>query len=225
MITVRNDFEKRVSEIESYFSLVEALIEKDGIIFFDNKRTHKYKTVDSELKKVMKANVFLLLYNLMESTVRQMLVEVYDKISSDNLKFIDVTDNIQRIWIKRKYKNFKDKGAGFIHGIINSINDDIIIIEFDIKDISGNIDSRKIKDFSDEIGFSSRVHYTLNNGDKLHQVKTNRNKLAHGEISFSECGRLYTVPDMKTIKKQVIKYLRKIIDNTEIFLNNQDYKG
>ena len=38
--------------------------------------------------------------------------------------------------------------------------------------------------------------YTAGNGDRLHQVKIRRNNLAHGNTSFSECGREFTYEDL-----------------------------
>ena len=66
----------------------------------------------------------------------------------------------------------------------------------------------KITEFATKIGFSMRVHYSAGNGEKLHQVKTRRNNLAHGNISFSECGRDFTLEELVniTINKHVTNF-------------------
>ena len=73
MISVLSDFEKRVEEINVYFLLIENIEEKDAVLYFPNKRTHKYQPHNAELIKILKANLFLLLYNLSESSIKQSL--------------------------------------------------------------------------------------------------------------------------------------------------------
>jgi len=202
--TVIIDFEKRALEIKLYFKLLERVVEEGACLYLPEKKTHKYIRFDSELQKVMKANMFLLLYNLAESSIKQSLSEVYDTISSENVKYKNVKEEIQKIWIDAKYKNFNQMGTDHIYEVLNNILEDVIEIEFDAtKKISGNIDGQKIREFAEQIGFSTRAHHSLNNGVKLHQVKTQRNKLAHGDLSFAECGRSYTI-DLLLFKRMKI---------------------
>ncbi|MBC6995203.1 MAE_28990/MAE_18760 family HEPN-like nuclease [Neolewinella lacunae] len=224
MTTVLSDFDKRAQEIKLYFKLLEKVIEQNASLFLPNNQTRKYLRFDDELQKVMKANVFLLLYNLAESSIKQALIEIYDVITSENVKYKNVKDEIKRIWINTNYRNFSQMGTGNIFLVLNQIADDIIDIEFEAsKNISGNIDGRKIREFAENIGFSSRAHYSLENGAKLHLVKTQRNKLAHGDLSFAECGRNYTISDLRQIYNQVTKYLKRILLNIEKYLIDRKY--
>ena len=86
------------------------------------------------------------------------------------------------------------------------------------KVISGNIDGRKISEFSNIYGFSKKTHHLAQNGVKLHEVKIQRNNLAHGSLSFSECGRQYTYEDLTKIKRQVVIYLRGILNNIQKYI-------
>lgn len=224
MILVLSDFEKRVKEINLYFLLLENMEEKNAVLFFPHKKTHKYQPHNVELIKILKANLFLLLYNLSESSVKQSLSEIYEQISNEGLKYENVIDEVKKIWIDEKHNNFKNKGTDNIFLTINNLAEEIIDIRFDSeKVISGNIDGRKIRDFSLKHGFSSAVHKNAKNGVKLHQVKTQRNNLAHGNSSFAECGRNYTISDLREIKHEVIIYLRRILKNIEKYLNNKKY--
>jgi hypothetical protein len=224
MISVLSDFEKRVKEINVYFLLLENIIEKDAVLFFPHKRTHKYQPHNAELIKILKANLFLLLYNLSESSIKQSLAEIYEQISDEQLKYEEVIDEIKKIWIDEKHNNFKNKGTENIFRAISNLAEEIIEIRFDSeKVIPGNIDGRKIKEFSVKHGFSSSVHKNAKDGVKLHQVKTQRNHLAHGHISFAECGRNYTIGELREIKHQVIIYLRRILKNIEKYLDDKNY--
>lgn len=149
---------------------------------------------------------------------------MYDKISSDNLCYSEVIDEIKKIWISQKHDNFRNKGTENIFLVLGQLADDVIDIEFDSsKIISGNIDGRKIREFSTKYGFSDRTHRNANNGNKLHQVKTQRNNLAHGNISFAECGRNYSVEQLSKTKKEVIMYLRNILRNIQKYLDERKY--
>lgn len=224
MISVKQEFEKRVQEIEHYFMLLDSFFDKGALLYFPNKKTHRTKKVNPELEKVLKANCFLLLYNLIESSIKMSLTEIYDNISSKGVDYKDVIDEIKRIWIKERYSNFKNLGEDNIFNLITCIDNDTIQLEFNSdKVISGNIDREKITEFATKIGFAIRVHYSAGTGEKLHQVKTRRNNLAHGNISFSECGREFTLEDLVNIKIQVIRYLRQILKNIEQFLTTEEY--
>lgn len=224
MTTVLADFEKRVTEIELFFKHLENLELDGAMLYFPNRTKHKLKPHNNELVKVFKANIFLLLYNLAESSIKQSLTEVYDTISAENLTYREVIDEIKKIWITQKHDNFRNKGTDNIFIAINQLASDVIDIKFDpTKLISGNIDGRKIKEFSIKHGFSDRTHKNANNGNKLHQVKTQRNNLAHGTISFAECGRNYGIGQLRDTKKEVILYLRNILKNIKKYLDEKKY--
>lgn len=224
MNTVISDFEKRVTEIEIYFSYVENLEEKKAVLYFPDKATHKYINPNAELIKVLKANIFLMLYNLAEASVKQSISEIYDQITAEGLKYSEVIDEVKRIWIDEKHRNFKNIGTEKIFEIISTIAEEVVNIKFDSeKVISGNIDGRKVREFSEKHGFSSKVHVRANEGRNLHLVKTQRNNLAHGVVSFAECGRNYSTADLKKIKQEVIIYLRGILKNIDGFLQRKEY--
>lgn len=224
MLNVINEFNTRVQEIDGYFKLLDSIINQDAQLFYPSKKSQKFKKFDEELVKVMKANSFLLLYNLIEASIKLSITEIYDSITLKTNKYDDVTDQIRKIWISENYKNFKDKGTDFIFKAINNIADDTIELKFKSeKVISGNIDGLKIREFSNLIGFSNTTHHLAKKGIKLHQVKKQRNDLAHGAISFSQCGRQYTYDDLFEIKQQVIIYLRGILNNIKSFLDNDHF--
>ena len=73
MVTVLTDFEKRVTEIDLFFKHLENLEEDGALLYFPNRTKRKIQAHNNELVKVFKANVFLLLYNLAESSIKQSL--------------------------------------------------------------------------------------------------------------------------------------------------------
>ncbi|RZK04551.1 MAG: hypothetical protein EOO46_16450 [Flavobacterium sp.] len=227
MTTVLSDFEARVLEIERYFELLNLLISKEAELHFRNNRQPQTFTVDAELSKILRANCFLILYNLAESSIRQSILEIHDQISSKQLKFQEVKDEIKKVWLNNKYKNFKTTSNEDILIAITNIANDMIDIRFDESgtNLGGNVDAQKIREFARKLGFSDKTHHKLNNGSKLHIVKNRRNHLAHGNISFANCGREYSIEDLEKIKNQVVKYLRNVLKNIKKFIDEEQFKN
>lgn len=82
MVSVKNDFDKKVEEIEAFFKLLDLISERNAKLTApDSAGRQRLIPVDEDLVRVLKANSFLLLYNLMESTVRLTLTYLYDEVS------------------------------------------------------------------------------------------------------------------------------------------------
>ncbi|GGH67333.1 MAE_28990/MAE_18760 family HEPN-like nuclease [Phaeocystidibacter marisrubri] len=224
MNAVIQEFEKRVDEIDVYFKHLEAFLEDDAQVYFPNKQTHKYKTPDPTLQKVLKANCFLLIYNLVESSVRLAITHVHDHVSNERLTYREVIDEIRLIWIKEEHNKFRDMANSIIVETLRNLENEVFNLEYTSSGISGNIDSRKINEFCDLYGFPKRVHHTAGDGSQLHIVKQQRNSLAHGNISFSECGRSYTFEQLIDIKVYVSRYVKQFLNNVSRYLRDQQYR-
>jgi hypothetical protein len=81
-----------------------------------------------------------------------------------------------------------------------------------------------IKEIAKKYGFSYQTDFAkTKNGEKLVDIKDKRNDLAHGVKSFKEVGQGKTIEDLLEIKKEVIEYLRQILENIKTYLDNQEY--
>lgn len=224
MILVLQDFEARTAEVEKYFKFIQQIVDNKAELIFPEKKRKNRISIDSELVKILKANGFLILYNLIESSIKKSLETVCEALSNEGVSYKDVREEIKVIWIETNYKNFKNKNSKDIFNTIDRIASDLITMQFDsIKKISGNIDARKIKQFASLYGFSSKVHINSKDGNKLLTVKSQRNDLAHGVISFSECGKDYSLEEVVQIKKEVILYLKCILRNVDSYIRKKQY--
>ncbi|NEO33881.1 MAG: hypothetical protein F6K36_26395 [Symploca sp. SIO3C6] len=108
---------------------------------------------------------------------------------------------------------------------INTIAVDIISASFDKEKLfSGNLDAKKIKKTAEIYGFSYKTDYRqTGDGSHLFTIKTHRNNLAHGLISFKEVGKDVSADELLAIKKKVVCYLRQILQNIETYLANKEY--
>ncbi|WP_193197878.1 MAE_28990/MAE_18760 family HEPN-like nuclease [Nostoc sp. MG11] len=220
--TLLQDFNKRSKEVSKYFIFLKNLEQGNiKLIMEGMDGKTKTRTIDTELEKTLKASGFLLLYNLIESTMRNAIEAIFDDIRKEGVSFDQVSVELKKVVLSNLKKRNPDK----LLSAITAISLDIIAAGFDKQDLfSGNIDAKLIKKLADEYGFSHKTDPTrTGNGNDLLTIKSNRNDLAHGIKSFGEVGRDKSAEELLEIKNKVLKYLKQILINIEIYLNNKEY--
>ena len=216
--TLLKDFSDHSKEVNTYFLIFDN-IDKYSI---RSKTIKSKKNIDLELDKTLRATGFLLLYNLIEATMRNAIEAIFTDITNKNISFDDLKHEIQLIILDNVKKNKSSKN---LLNSLTNISVDIISASFSAdKLFSGNIDSKKIKDLAILYGFSyaTDVQKTQNGNDLL-RIKMNRNDLAHGFKSFEEVGRGTNTEELLEIKDRVINYLQGIVENIEEYISKQEY--
>ena len=109
MITTKEEYNKRKHEVSRYLDAVEYL-DKGlcKIVCTDILGNDSSLPIDDELSKILKANCFILLYNLIESTIVNSIKAITNSIESEKLSFGQFSDEIKRLWIRQEAKNIKD---------------------------------------------------------------------------------------------------------------------
>jgi hypothetical protein len=249
MSKLLRDFQEKVDEINKYFEFIQ-FIDTYGI---ENNRTLKTESqpdfnIDTNLEKVLRGNCYLMLYNLVEGSITESINEIFKDINQNNIQYSQLTPVYKRIWLKYKYhlvdfvksetnqgKYNKKIGTNLpetlqnldifnIHiftdkdgNVFENYNGYLKII--DISDISGNLDARKIRDdLSKMYGFN-----VPDRCDELVEVKNARNKLAHGEIIFSQAGSKNTIRELIIMKDNVVKYIKVVLTNVDEFIEQKGY--
>jgi hypothetical protein len=225
------EFESKVEEIDEYFSFIRTTT------FLEREVDEtKIVIVSMTVFNVLKANLFLLLYNLIESSFKNALEKICIEITDSQLTYIEVVPAIKKLWLEKNYKNFENirfpremKKSEHIMNIIESITEDIIEIRFYSNqenrkndDISGNIDAREIDKINKKYGIEL-INNTNIKREYLLTIKNQRNNLAHGDESFNECGESYTIYELEEIKSESVDYMRFILNNIKEFINEKKY--
>lgn len=223
MNATKQEYLKRLTEINTYLTTFE-LLDRGSCSLICNKISgeSEEREVSDSLSKILKANGFLLLYNLIEATIRRSLVAVFNAVKSENLSYKDLSDKMRDLWIKQETKSIQDinQNRSKIKELAEAVLNNLFLeIKPDTISISGNIDAREIRHISEQIGCS-----TVADGRKLKSVKDNRNKLAHGEKSFSEMGRDISVIDLIQYRDEVKIYLDAVLTQVENYINSKGYK-
>jgi hypothetical protein len=234
------DFYKKVREINRYFKLIK---------FLDDKRSIGNFRVTVEMQSALKANCYLMLYNLIEGSVFEGLDAIFADINSQSISFDQLKDNYKIMWLNyncelvKRSKNYGDNKGSKVFGkklqdilgnlrefsILPYTNKDGEKFEnydgyaqlLDSSEFSGNLDARKIREIAEKYGFIAPEEGVCSN--ELLAVKNFRNKLAHGEQTFSEVGQAKAVGELIKIYLCVFRYLRNTLKSIEQLIRNKNY--
>jgi len=228
MNNTKVEFEKRIEEINIYFQLLTTIDKGDCHIHCNTiDGGENIEPINVELIKILKANGFLLLYNLIEATIRKSLEAIFSAIHLENLTFPQLSDKLKKLWINQKALPLKDgidaltydKIRGLLEDVAISIIDNKIMqLETDCIRISGNIDARSIKEIATKIGFEQSK-----DGSLLETIKKKRNHLAHGEFTFGEIGKEFSVNDMIKYKDSACAHLTDVLKNIEDYIASKKF--
>ena len=209
MLEARKIFNERKAEIEGFF---------DHLSSFEKQNSNR------ELEQTLKASCFLLLYNLVESTLTQAIIAIQDDLKEKNIQYSSIKETLQKCVVKNLIK--QGKLEILLHdAFMSKVN--VLVSGFDEDEktlFSGNVDAKTVRKIAKVYGFSNNInHKDAKGGSDLLTIKTNRNDLAHGSKSFSEIGRDYTTEQLKEIKDSSIAYLDCILKNIERYIQKQEY--
>lgn len=207
MHTVKSIFQARAQEIEAYYKFLEEYINTN---------------TDKELSKILRSNLILMLYNLVESSIANAIEAIHNDIYAKNVSFDSLNQELQKVLIKQLKSNINP------HDFVVSINNlalDVVNKCFQKRKISnGNIDNTTINRLARDYGFDFNTTYDrTKHGKCLEEIRGRRNDLAHGTFSFTEIGKEYTIEDLEKKKNETINYLSEILDNIDIYLSNRHY--
>ncbi|MFS1955421.1 MAE_28990/MAE_18760 family HEPN-like nuclease [Vibrio cyclitrophicus] len=230
MFETRQEFNERKDEIVTYFKFLDDLNLRDAKIQIPQNLPRRPSV---ELSSTLKSGGVLMLYNLVESTVTDLIKLIHQKFTDEQLKYNELNKEIQLLWFSYYYKNIKegnikDDGVLLKMKMIHDTWSETEPISFTFDEytkyktgstFSGNLDAREIRNLLSKYGLSTET-----SAPELKAIKENRNKLAHGEISFSQCGR-DLVPDYyNKLKDQTILFLDTVMSEVEVYLNEQKFR-
>lgn len=224
MITTKTEYYRRKSEVEKYISATKMLDKGHCEISCTDilGQTSVYD-IDDELSKILKANTFLLLYNLVESTVSNSIKAVVNAIVSEKLTYESLTEEIKRLWIRSSVHKLKSVGEFYpkIYELAESlVEKELLTLSHECVNISGNIDAQKIRNIAQQVGWE-----VSKDGRELLTIKNKRNHLAHGQFTFVEVGKDYTISDLETLMYKTFGYLDDVLTKVESYIANKDFKA
>lgn len=241
MITLKNTYENRKKEINNFIEMMSFLEKKkiyetgnDNNITFDEffyDGDIKIKLSYQELINILKSNLSLMIYNIIEYTVSGLVDCIYDEIRGENLSYIDVNESIKRLWRKTVLKATNDPKANF--NTFLKKNEEIIdcILQKTTLNIrareslpAGNLDGISIKEMFESHGIQIRTDSENYRPDILSSIKKNRNNLAHGAVSFVDAVRDDSIQDFEKYTQFIMSFLEELIETVNSYIKNGDYR-
>lgn len=233
MITAINDFNDTKNEIDKYFDFLEKVndlsIGVPHIHYPIDPSKPSYK-IDQDVSKILKANAFLMLYNLIEATIKNGIWELLTKIQNEGVPYQDLKEELKNIWLDRKLQvEFKTKDETIVkqlYKVIENVLNDNLIFYTDKRQIkfeSGNLNVPTIRKTAKRYGFNVVDISHSDQEEAFKKVKKERNNLAHGDRTFSNCGKSYEFDDLKEYKDYVFDYLGRVLQSIKTFVDSRDY--
>jgi hypothetical protein len=234
MMQCRAMFVERKREIELYFDLLIDIIDRDASLIFpllrsagsDHARVEQ--AVSKDLSHTLKANGFLLLYNLVEACMTAGFDDIHTQIEGERgVGADDLVDRLAHRAMRRFRSGVLEDASYFKNPTSASIlrywlDDHKKLLSQEKSPLfSGNLDARKIREIGAEYGFSTDAG--VESGRHLVDVKDKRNRLAHGTLGFRECGRDVSLDALLTIRSDVLQHMDGVIGNIEIYLSTRAY--
>ena len=227
-----NTYNNRKHEIQNFIIFME-YIENTEVNESDSKLHGFIHSPDNNLTyqsliNTLKSNFSLMLYNILEYTVSGLHDELYTEISINNLSYIDVSERIQTIWHKVKLNDANKNSAGFDTLLAKSkyildsvINKNTITLSSRDTITGGNLDDKALIKIFDSHGIAFTKNYFRS--DILGNIKTTRNDLAHGSVSFADALESSSISDLKEKSKIMINFLDDLIQSVKLYTDDKKY--
>jgi hypothetical protein len=233
-MAVRDEFDKRVKEVNSFYEILEIIeLENPQIKAYDITSIEERVIYFSSSKvDILRSTAYLLLYNLIESTVYNSIVLIFDKINDENLKYFDIIEEVQKYWLNSIYKHDeKKKKETIIQTIMEvaiQIFQNAIALPSTEINYGGSLDARAIFSTASlmniEVGNIRRIYSETSHGSSLSDIKKKRNWLAHGEKTFIEVGSTSSLSELVETKNNVFQFMMAYIDSVEVYIDSKSYK-
>ena len=230
MQNVRDEFERREKEVNAFFKFLRQTLTTGVKLSFESKKTWKRRPIDVSLSKILKSSAYLVLYNLVESTVTLAVSRLNSAMREEGLTYADAEQRIRDLWVDARLKHLAN---GANHGRyleeVRKLVQDVqerktAEIPEDFVPVSGNLDDGKMRELASAYGFRKNTLKAERRSEKLKRVKNRRNALAHGLKSFAELSADDTIEDLEDTKKAVLVYLREFIRHVSHHVDRQGYR-
>jgi hypothetical protein len=233
-MTIKDEFNNRVNEINSFYEILKIIeLESPKLTAYDlTESIEKTIIINSSKIDTLRSTSYLLLYNLIESTIYNSITTIFDKIKDDRLKYFDIIEDVQKYWLNNIYKHDDKKKKETIIETIMKIANQIFnnTIELATNEINygGSLDAQTIfataNSMKIDIGNIHRIYDKSIHGQILIDVKKKRNWLAHGEKSFIEVGSSSTFSQLDDAKKYICDFLEEFIKSVETYITNRHFQ-
>jgi hypothetical protein len=218
-------FQERLDEVESYLAFLSTMEDcaQRGPPCLEGSE----HPISVQQQRILYSSVYLQLYNLIEATMSR-CIEAVTMSAQENGQWKpgDLVAQLRQEWVRsiaRTHESNLTPVSRLEHALkmCDHLVASLPIADFDIdKGGGGNWDDDAIEAISRRLGFQLTVSQPVYSAVKrrfqddlgpLALVKSLRNRLAHGSISFAQCAENVTVASLIDLKDKTVAYLREVV--------------
>ena len=233
---LRTAFDERLAEIETYITFLynlDAELRAGGVPRFA--RTAAAITTDQ--LQILYSSVYLQLYNLVEATISRCLDAVCEAaVANDRWKPDDLSLEMRREWtrytarthVELTMQNRLDRAVELVGHLVEALP----VRQLKVETSGGSWDDGMIERVARRIGLDLRFTPEAHSGIKRHLrddhgalalIALLRNDLAHGSLSFAECGKGVLVDELRDLKDRTALYLGEVVQAFEAWVASYGY--
>ena len=231
--TLSQTFEERLEEIDAYLDLLEAL---ERQVQEGPPRIGR-AAITVQQQKILYSSVYLQLYNLVEATVNW-CVDAVCAAAADKGRWRpgDLSEDLRREWVRYTARTHTNLNEQHRLDLAVRMSDRLIqalpVPKFDIERSGGGWNDDEIVAIARRLGFNLQISTEVYSGIKrpiredkgsLELVRYLRNKLAHGSLSFAECGDGVTVEELKNLKQRTALFLREVVAAFRTYIDAHEF--
>ncbi|MCQ1773704.1 MAE_28990/MAE_18760 family HEPN-like nuclease [Neorhizobium galegae] len=228
-------FDERLNEVMAYLAFLDEL--EAAILQGAPRFGETGAAISPQQTHILRAGVFVQLYNLVEATMTRCLEAL--AAASTNGAWVpgDLTPAFRKEWVKVVVAANKDLNAE------NRLRHAVTLTELLVtsqplqafkieKGGGGNWNDTAIEEILDRLGLRLVLAPQVRSAAKrpvrdqlgpLALVVKLRNDLAHGSISFKECGENETVGGLRQISQNTAMYLRSVVRAVERSIERHEF--
>lgn len=229
-------FEDRLAEIQTYLDFLQGI--ETEAQSGPPRLGREGPLITAQQQRILYSSVFLQLYNLVEATVVACLDGVTEAaLKTGTWRAGDLTQHLRREWVRAVARTHIDlnyeKRLEHALRLCDHLMEALPIAGFKMeKGGGGNWDDEAIEAIASRLGLSLQVSQATYSAIKrpfkddlgpLGLVKKLRNSLAHGSISFAECGENVTVAELRDLSDRTANYLREVVSAFQSGIDQREY--
>lgn len=227
-MALRNDFEERKGDVCLYIDLLRSISEPG----------RNRLRIDQKQQNILLASLYLLLYNLIESTICKCEDEITREFSKHKLSEIPLyIEEMKSQWVMTisqagdSKSQTREAGAKDLFEKLINIEHNTLDATFRFKK-STNVDHSTIiaafKSYGIPLEIDKKLQKAIscrrqNNEGLTQLIRSERNALAHGDKSFVESGQDIAFNDAEEYADIIFKYLDSIVASIESFISEKKY--
>lgn len=227
-----NDFNERCRDVDIFMDMLR---------FIDSIATNKKVELKGEshngidvtympgrdIQQISRANFYIILYNLIEATANTIITTIKDTVNDAGVSLKSLSNNIREIYVRSLFNNISNDNK--LHDLRMSLirqAEECSVITFEkfSFNTSGNVDFDTIQALVSKIGCRGKICVDESSVKlSMERARTCRNKLAHGNESFSDFGSHLILSDIESDYSVIKQYLLEVLQNLDSYINGRKY--